>query len=280
MSRNCCLMLAVGMLLMAAQSVSGDEIAGVVTSVSGTWFVNSARVNLGQKVPLGAVITAKEPNARYARVVVMLLDFTEVSCICDRLGRCSERLKLPDAVQRLSQPRSLSNQKPTFWQRLVMAINSSTENGIVKTFARGGPQFSDQVVRTLKGGIDLEPVLRDTSSGDFLVSVSRVSIKTGPSLNWVFENRPVHWIGRGPLVLSSSDLSAGLYQITFTQPRGETSAVLGDAWVLALEASRFRSVSAEYEMARRATAGWDRKIRPQSEGVLRAFMADLNSEKH
>jgi hypothetical protein len=280
MIRNCCLVLAVGMLLMAAQSVSAEEIAGVVTSVSGTWFVNGARVTTGQKLSLGAEIRAKEPNTKYARVVVMLLDFTEMSRICDRLGRCSEPLKLPDAIQRPSEPRSLSNQRPTFWQRLVMAINKSSERRFVKTFARGGPQLSDQVVRTLKGGIDLEPVFRGTSSGEFIVSVNRLAIETSPSLDWVIENRPVHWIGRGPLLLSSSDLSAGLYQITLAQPRGESSVMIGDVWVLAVEPSRYKAILAEYEMARSTTAGWDRKDRPQSEDVLRAFMADLYIERH
>jgi hypothetical protein len=271
------LVLASVMLLLTAQSALAEDMAGVVTSVSGGWFVNGARVKIGQKVSVGSVIKPLEPNTKYARVAVMLLDYTELSRICDRAGHCAEPLILPKTVQPLSHPRSMADQRMTFWQRLVMAINKSNERRVVKTFARGAPDFSDQVVRMAGGGLDLEPVFRGTDNGEFHVTVRRFDAESKLLMSPLILNGTLNWKGHGPLILAVSDTRAGLYEITFNEARGQSSVSVGNVWVLAVKPPRYRAMSHKYEMARNSVDGWDRKGHPQPEQVLRAFLADLNS---
>lgn len=267
--------------LIAVPGASAKEVAGVVTSVSGTWFVEGVKLSPGQKLSAGAVIKAKEPNTKYGRVVIMLLDFSEVSRICDRRGFCGEPIKLPDAVNQ--EPRAPSRaavRPPGFWERLVSAINMSRRRGQRMTAARGSGSLPDQVVKLESGRVDLGPVFSGVAARKILLNIEAVGSEAGETSVLAVERLPLSWRGRGRAVIKAPNLKPGLYRITFLTPDGAGgSPPPGDVWALVVESSKYQRLAAEYRMARAFAANWDSKTEPKADDFLRAFLEALANEK-
>jgi hypothetical protein len=266
--------------LIAAPDARAKEIAGVVTSVSGTWFVDGVKVARGQKLAAGVVIKAKEPNAKYGRVVVMLLDFTEVSRICDRRGFCGEPVRLPDTVEEPTRSRSRAGtSRPGLWGRVVTAINRSRGQRYIRSLARGGVDLPDGVVRLENGRIDLSSVFKGVTAREILLNVEAVRNEDGSVSGMIAERLRLRWSGRGRAVVKVPNVTPGLYRITFAEPDGGGGSVLpGDVWVLVAEPARYRRAATEYRKARALTANWDSETEPQAQSFLRGFLLTLASE--
>jgi hypothetical protein len=277
-TRKRLILLCVTSLLLCTTSASAQEIGGVVTSVTGVWLLDGSKVVPSQQVRVGAVIKAKEPNAKYARVTVMLLDFTELSSICDREGKCPEPLRVPNAVKRRTEPPSFAEQHGlSFWQRFVRAINRSKEPKFKKTLTRSGGELSDEVVRLDDFGIDLQPIFKVASPGEFLINVRRPGDANALSSSWLVERHPVEWTGKGSVFLRSN-LSPGLYILNFPPRSEESSILLPDIWILAVESSKYQELSDEYRRAAAVISRWERRsILPDD--FLRAFLADLLNDR-
>jgi hypothetical protein len=268
-------------LFFYTRGANAKDIAGVITSVSGTWFVDGVKVREGQRLTVGTIITAKEPNAKYSRIVVKLLDLTEKTRTCDRKGFCGGPLRLPDVVTPETSARSRADQQPLgFWERFVIAINRSKQPEYRKTLTRGGSNLQDQVVRFTKGGVDLTPVFIGQDDREFILNIEPVKDQPGRASRRVVEGLALSWKVQGQAIIKAPTLTPGLYKIVFSEPEGVKDAVLPpDVWVLVVESSNYQRIAAEYAKARESTAGWDRKIEPRNSDFLRAFLEALVSEE-
>lgn len=282
-SKLCLNVLVVFLFLFSSASAAwGKEVAGIVTSVSGTWLVDGIKLYRGQRLPVGALIKAKEPNPKYSRVVILLLDHTEISRTCNRQGRCGEPIKLPDEVNSQSL-KSAGPGAPSFWARFVIAMNSfrARRPRYRKTLARGGGSLEDAVVRLDKGQIDLQPVLSNIDAQSFLLTIMTITDETDTTpTRKIVERLPLRWDGKGQAVISVPDIKPGLYQVDFAKPAKEESSPTDNVWILIVESSQFQKVSSEYLKARALTDNWEGPTEPNASTFLRAFLETLATEEN
>jgi hypothetical protein len=265
-------------VIATASGAWANEVAGVVTSVSGTWLVNGEQIKLGRKLHVGAVINAKEPNVKYGGIEILLLDYTEVRRVCDRKGHCGQPIKLPDAIPATRNRSRASPKPPGFWERVVTALNTSKlrRAPFRKTLARGGSLPPDMVLRLKQGRVDLSPVLTTFAEQELLIDLEVVNKETGAGAG---ERRVLNWKGRGKAFVEVPDSVGGaLYRMTLSTPDGGNYMAPGDVWVLLVPAPSYRKTASEFENARALTRHWDVQTEPRAENFLREFLATLSRE--
>ena len=241
--------------------------------MSGSWFVGGTQLKPGQKLTPGAVIKAKEPNAKYARVVVMLLDYSEVSRTCDRKGLCGEPIRLPDAVNIKEAPRRREASRPrSFWERVVAALTVSRRRGYVEVLPRGGGKLPDGVVRLLGGRIDLGPVLKYVKGREFLLDLDAVRPDSGEVTERAASRLRLRRGRKGSAVVEiPPHVTPGLYKLTLSAAgSGGQPWLPAFAWVLVADAQSYRRQASLYQSARTVAATWE--AGKDADDFLRAFL--------
>jgi hypothetical protein len=267
----------VACLFFAPAQARAKEVVGVVTSVSGTWYGDGVKLVPGHRLTAGAVVKAKEPNIKYGRVVIMLLDHSDLSRICDRRGQCGEPLILPGEVGRESPERVESHSPPGFWERFVDALATSRPRRWKETFARGGDDRVREAVVKLKDGLmDLGPTLSGDDRHDYLVDIESASVGNGGNPGQVFEGLSMSRGGKNHVVLSVPGMMPGLYKITVSG-MDATGRPTSRVEFLALVAApqEYERAMREYAAARALAEKWDSNTPPRAKDFLRAFLEAL-----
>jgi hypothetical protein len=260
-------------LLFCGRCVSAQETAGVITSVSGTWLINGVKVRQGQLVPVGCVVQAKKPNARYGRIVIKLLDLTEINRICDRQGSCGDPLELPDAVVPRSRSAQGDQQPLGFWDRFILAIVASRRPEYRRILKRGGSDFRDQVVILRNGQLDLTSVFAGHRSHQFSLNIEPINGRLVGVSSTVIERPRLNWNTYRRAIIEAPAMTPGLYRVTLSEPEGsKTPGPPVDVWILVVEPARYPQAAAEYRRARSATAGWSPELEIRADDLLRAFL--------
>jgi hypothetical protein len=249
--------LAAALLLCVAAETRAKEVVGIVTSVTGRWYADGALLSQGQKLAAGAVIKAKEPNAKYARVIVMLLDYTELSRVCDRKGLCGEPLVMPETVDAAARERPRGPQPPGFWERVVDAFVLSRRLRVRKTLARGSG-FVGAVVKLDGRHVALDDALTARVRGYSRVVIERADVdaESSPSEELA---RVTLKPTRGRVMFDAPGLTPGLYNMTFKDPRGrgfppEPLEILA----LATGTREYTEAARQFRMARALSEHWGR----------------------
>lgn len=247
--------LAAALLLHVAAEARTREVVGIVTSVTGRWYADGALLSQGQRLSAGTVIKAKEPNAKYARVVVMLLDYTERSRVCDRQGLCGEPLVMPEAVGTDARERPRGPRPPDFWERVVDAFAISRRRRVRKTLARGS-EFVGAVVKLEGSRIALDDALSVRARGYSRVVIERTDADEG-SASVEEVARVTLKPARGRAVFDAPGLTPGLYKMTFQDPRGRESPP-GPLEILALVTGprEYTEATRQFRRARSLSESW------------------------
>ncbi|HEX8688230.1 MAG TPA: hypothetical protein VF654_17080 [Pyrinomonadaceae bacterium] len=270
--------LAASFLLFAAAEARAKEVVGIVTSVSGKWYANGVQLSQGQKLMAGVVIKAKEPNVKYGRVVVMLLDYSELSRICDRKGLCGEPLALPEAVNPVARERARGPRPPGFWERFVDALALSRRRPARTTLARGGDGFVGAVVKLEGGRIELNYSLaarvRRYSQVD-IESVGQNAAAAAESPGRV----PLRRAAGGRILLDAQGVTPGLYKMTFDAPAARGIPPYPYE-VLALVAGpqEYPEAARQFRRARELSARWG-STESGAEDFQRTFLRALAADE-
>jgi hypothetical protein len=207
------------LMLCATAGARANEVVGIVTSVTGTWYVGGAPLSQGRKLVAGTVIKAKEPNVKYARVVVMLLDYKELSRVCDRKGLCGEPLVMPEVVDASARERPRGPRPPSFWERVVDAVALSRRARARKTLARGSSGLLGVVVKLEGGRVALDDALTMRARGYSRAVIEGTDAGEEELLTEGL-TRVTLRLARGRVMFDAPGLKPGLYKMTFEDPRG------------------------------------------------------------
>jgi hypothetical protein len=257
--------------VLCQQIVSGD-LPPTVVGIVGDWTAQPLHWTKSHPLRFGSVVSNDYRISGSTRGGSILI----ASHSGDRAYRFFERCEsLP--CEYLFKDENKPVENPPFWSRLAAAvmplIRGHGEVYIAAVSRDWGQGLREAVVRLDGGQVDLSPALSGQDAGSYSVRLQPIGTP-GPAGNVL----PLAWTPGSPATIPAAGATQGLYKLLLVNAAGEPSGT--ESWILLAAPPLYARLSADFEQAAQATAGWAKEMdadaaRPILRAYLRSLAADL-----
>jgi len=242
-----------------------------VVGIVGDWSAVTKLMGNSRALRFGSAVSLDDRISGSTRGGSILI----ASHAGDRAYRFFERCdRLPCAY--LFRDDNKPVEDPPFLARLKDAvlplIRGHGEAYIAAVSREWGQELREAVVRLEGGEADLSPALPGLDAGSYYVRLQPIGA-SGPAGNAV----PLQWAPGSPAQVSATGAAPGLYKLLLVSATGEPSGT--ESWILLAAPQLYARLSADFERAAQATAGWAQEMDPEAaRPILRAYLRSMAAE--
>lgn len=250
------------------QQVGSRDLPPTVVGIVGDWSAQPLHWTNSHPLRFGSAVSNDYRISGSTRGGSILI----ASHSGDRAYRFFERCdKLP--CEYMFKDENKPVEDPPFWARLKDAvmplIRGHGEVYIAAVSREWGQELREAVSRLEEGQADLSPALSGLDAGSYFVRLQPLGTP-GPAGNVL----PLHWVPGSPASVSAAAAAPGLYKLLLVRETGEPSGT--ESWILLAAPPLYARLSADFEQAAQATAGWAKEMDPDAaRPILRAYLRSL-----
>ena len=261
-------LLLLGPACVYCQQIVPADVPPTVVGIVGDWSGQTKTARTAHALEFGSQVSADYQISGSTRGGSILIT-SRAGARSYRFFRRCEKLPCTYKFSDWNKP----VEDPPFWARLgeaVMPLIRGHGEAYIAAVSRDfGEELREAVVRLEGGEADIGPALSGLDAGSYYLRLQPMG-----TLGTAGNVLPLAWTPGSPARVPAAGATQGLYKLVLTNAAGEPIGT--ESWILLASPPLCARLSADFEQAAEATAGWAREMGPDAaRPILRAYLRSL-----